>query len=124
MVDDDQDDQEFFKLALGTIREEIAFTTAGNGQEAFDLLRTRACMPDIIFLDMNMPLMNGFAFLQKIKATPHLEHIPVIMFSTSDEKREIAQAKSLGAVDFVTKPTRFNELCRLLQEKLNLYTKV
>lgn len=124
MVDDDQDDQEFFKLALGTIREEITFATAGNGQEAFDLLRTRTFMPDLIFVDMNMPLMNGFAFLEKIKATPHLKHIPVIMFSTSDEKREIAQAKSLGAVDFVTKPTRFNELCRLLQEKLNLYMKV
>ncbi|MEI3800925.1 MULTISPECIES: response regulator [unclassified Chitinophaga] len=124
MVDDDEDDQEFFKLALGTIREEITFTAAGNGQEAFDLLHTRTVMPDIIFVDMNMPLMNGFAFLEKIKATPHLEHIPVIMFSTSDEKHEIARAKSLGAVDFITKPARFNELCRLLQEKLDLYAKV
>ncbi len=124
MVDDDQDDQEFFKLALGTIRDEITLTTAGNGQEAFDLLRNGAFTPDLIFVDMNMPLMNGFAFLEKIKATPYLKDIPVIMFSTSDEKHEIAKAKSLGAADFVTKPARFNELCRLLQEKLNSYTKV
>ncbi|SEW50970.1 response regulator [Chitinophaga arvensicola] len=121
LVDDDPDDQEFFKLALQTIRGEITFAAAGNGQEAFDLLRTQACLPDLIFLDMNMPLMNGLTFLEKIKATTDLKHIPVIIYTTSDEKQEMILAKSLGAVDFVTKPTRFDDLCQLLQEKLYLH---
>lgn len=121
LVDDDPDDQEFFKLALQSIREEITFATAGNGQEALDLLRTQSCMPDLIFLDMNMPLMNGLTFLEKIKATTDLRHIPVIIYTTSDEKQEKNLATALGAADFVTKPTRFNDLCQLLQEKLYLH---
>lgn len=121
LVDDDPDDQEFFKLALQSIREEITFAAAGNGQEAFDLLCTQACMPDLIFLDMNMPLMNGLTFLKKIKATTDLKHIPVIIYTTSDEKQEMNLARALGAADFVTKPTRFNDLCQLLREKLYLY---
>jgi CheY-like chemotaxis protein len=121
LVDDDPDDQEFFKLALQSIREEITFATAGNGQEALDLLRTQSCMPDLIFLDMNMPLMNGLTFLEKIKATTDLRHIPVIVYTTSDEKQEKNLATALGAADFVTKPTRFNDLCQLLQEKLYLH---
>ncbi len=121
LVDDDPDDQEFFKLALQSIREEITFAAAGNGQEAFDLLCTQTCMPDLIFLDMNMPLMNGLTFLKKIKATTDLKHIPVIIYTTSDEKQEMNLAKTLGAADFVTKPTRFNDLCQLLREKLYLH---
>lgn len=121
LVDDDPDDQEFFKLALQSIREEITFAVAGNGQEAFDLLSTQACMPDLIFLDMNMPLMNGLTFLKKIKATTDLKHIPVIVYTTSDEKQEMNLARALGAADFVTKPTRFNDLCQLLREKLYLH---
>jgi len=121
LVDDDPDDQEFFKLALQTIREEITLAVAGNGQEAFDLLCSQTCMPDLIFLDMNMPLMNGLTFLEKIKATTDLKHIPVIIYTTSDEKQEMNLARALGAADFVTKPTRFSDLCQLLQEKLYLH---
>ncbi|HEY9257038.1 response regulator [Chitinophaga sp.] len=121
LVDDDPDDQEFFKLALHTIREHISFAAAGNGQDALDQLTTAVCTPDLIFLDMNMPLMNGLTFLQKIKASATLKHIPVIIYSTSDEPHEISMARSMGAVDFVTKPTKFEELCQLLREKLALH---
>lgn len=70
---------------------------------------------------MNMPLMNGLTFLQKIKASATLKHIPVIIYSTSDEPHEISEARSMGAIDFITKPTKFEELCRLLREKLALH---
>ena len=105
LVDDDPDDQEFFKLALNAIREKISFAAAGNGQDALDQLTAEVCIPDLIFLDMNMPLMNGLTFLQKIKASATLKHIPVIIYSTSDEPHEISMARSMGAVDFITKPT-------------------
>ncbi|WP_212004401.1 response regulator [Chitinophaga sp. HK235] len=115
LVDDDQDDQELFKLALAELNHPILCFTAGNGQEALDQLCTRAYRPDLIFLDLNMPLMNGIVFLERIKDIEHLKDIPVIIYSTSDEPREMSTARSMGAVDYIIKPARFNELCKLLQ---------
>ncbi|QJB31367.1 response regulator [Chitinophaga oryzae] len=115
LVDDDTDDQELFKLALAELNHPVKCLTAGNGQEALDNLCTRAYQPDLIFLDLNMPLMNGIVFLKRIKDIDHLKNIPVIIYSTSDEPREISTARSMGAVDYITKPARFDELCRLLQ---------
>jgi CheY-like chemotaxis protein len=119
LVDDDPDDQEFFKLAIQSVEAKITIASAGNGQEALDQLTAESCVPDMIFLDMNMPLMNGLTFLKRIKEMATLKHIPVIVYSTSDEPQEISMARSMGAVDFITKPTRFEELCRLLREKLH-----
>ncbi|SKA43769.1 Response regulator receiver domain-containing protein [Chitinophaga eiseniae] len=115
LVDDDTDDQELFKLALAELDHPVKCLTAGNGQEALDNLCTHAYRPDLIFLDLNMPLMNGIVFLKRIKDIDHLKNIPVIIYSTSDEPREISAARSMGAVDYITKPTRFDELCRLLK---------
>lgn len=114
LVDDDQDDQELFKLALAEIKQPVSCFTAGNGQEALDQLTTYACRPDLIFLDMNMPLMNGIKFLERIKDIDHLKDIPVIIYTTSDEPREASAAMSMGAVDFITKPAKFDDLCKLL----------
>ena len=121
LVDDDPDDQEFFKAALHAVRQEISFAAATNGQEAFDQLTAAICRPDLIFLDMNMPLMNGLDFLKKIKETAMLRHIPVIIYSTTDEPHEISVARSMGAADFITKPTKFDELCRLINKQLGLH---
>ncbi|WP_349318242.1 response regulator [Chitinophaga sp. MM2321] len=114
LVDDDQDDQEFFKLALAEIKEPVCCITADNGQEALDQLAMHMYYPDLIFLDMNMPLMNGFKFLERIKDIDHLKHIPVIVYSTSNEPGEISNAKSMGAIDYITKPTKLADLCKLL----------
>lgn len=121
LVDDDPDDQEFFKLALKAVRKEVRFAAVDNGQEALDQLTRRQCTPDLIFLDMNMPMMNGLTFLKKIKEITTLKHIPVIIYSTSNESHEIDTAKSMGAVDYVIKPSRFVQLCQVLKEKLALH---
>lgn len=115
LVDDDTDDQELFKLALAELNHPVKCLTACNGQEALENLCAHAYRPDLIFLDLNMPLMNGIVFLERIKDIEHLKDIPVIIYSTSDEPREISTARSMGAIDYITKPARFDELCRLLQ---------
>ncbi|PSL43145.1 response regulator receiver domain-containing protein [Chitinophaga niastensis] len=124
LVDDDPDDQELFKLALTEIKRAVSCVTASNGQDALDQLTTRACAPDLIFLDMNMPMMNGLTFLGKIKEIDALKRIPVIIYSTSNEPREISAAKKMGASDFITKPTKFADLCQLLHHILLLHINV
>ena len=67
------------------------------------------------FVDLNMPRMGGMQFLKEIKQTETLKDIPVIIYTTSSNPGDIAKTKELGAVSFVTKPSRFSELCSFLQ---------
>ena len=115
LVDDDMDDHEIFKSALAKVDEDLALLTATNGYEALDVLATVKPLPDYIFVDLNMPRMGGLQFLKEIKQTETLKNIPVIIYSTSSNPGDIAKTKELGAVSFITKPSRFSDLCSLLQ---------
>jgi CheY-like chemotaxis protein len=109
-VDDDQEDREFFCEALKEIDPSIICLLAGSGAEALSLLQSHMPLPDYIFLDINMPMMNGKQCLKKLKSMAELEAIPVIMYSTSTDTREIRECYSLGAEDFLIKPNSFEKL--------------
>ena len=115
LVDDDIDDHEIFKSALAKVDEGLALITATNGYEALNVLSTANTLPDYIFVDLNMPRMGGMQFLKEIKQTDTLKDIPVIIYTTSSNPNDIAKTRELGAVSFVTKPSRFSELCSFLQ---------
>ena len=115
LVDDDMDDHEIFKSALAKVDGDLTLLTATNGYEALDFLSTAGTLPDYIFVDLNMPRMDGIQFLKEIKKTDTLKNIPVIIYSTSSNPADIAKTKQLGAISFVTKPSRFSDLCSLLQ---------
>src|ERR1700761_8135544 len=83
LVDDDDNDREFFEDALKTIATDITLKIAGNGVEALDLLCNSTVLPDLIFMDLNMPLRNGYECLGDIKKNERLKNIPVVIFSTS-----------------------------------------
>ncbi len=109
-VDDDQEDREFFCEALKEIDPSIICVMAGSGTEALRLLRGHLPLPDFIFLDINMPMMDGKQCLRKIKTIPELQLIPIIMYSTSTNTREIRECYRLGAVDFLIKPNSYEKL--------------
>lgn len=119
LADDDLDDQDFFKHALKQIDESIVCVTASNGEEAIKKLKTITQLPDYIFLDLNMPRMSGLKCLIEIKKINSLKNIPVIIYSTSSEERDINEAKKLGADYFVTKPFDFKELCDTLKHVIS-----
>jgi len=116
LVDDDEDDREFFLAVLETIDESIRCETAENGSVALRNLTDGHRMPDLIFLDLNMPVMNGKQFLKEIKKHEHLENIPVIILSTSSDQATISETARLGAVDFITKPNKLSLLETRLKE--------
>lgn len=119
LVDDDMDDQEIFKSALAKVDEDLALLTATNGYDALQVLASVKVLPDYIFVDLNMPRMSGLQFLKEIKNNNTLKNIPVIIYSTSSNPHDIAQTRELGAEDFITKPSRFSDLCRVLQTLLS-----
>lgn len=109
IVDDDAEDIELFTEAVLEIDENIHCVEAYNGIEALKVLRRNALLPNYIFLDINMPLMNGRKCLEEIKNSANYRHIPVIIYSTTTDQRQIDEFRALGA-DFLTKPNSFDEL--------------
>jgi len=114
LVDDDEDDHELFQIALEAADPTIQYVTAMNGQEALDMLQDPDLVPDYIFLDLNMPLMGGRECLVELKKNPELKSIPVVIFSTSSDPKDKEETQLLGAVDFITKPSKIYELTALL----------
>lgn len=102
LVDDDQDDKYFFSKALSEIEQEIDLATAANGTEALGKLQR--FNPDIILLDLNMPVMNGISFLKHIKKDKNLKDIPVIIYTNGLSVFDETEALKLGAYQVITKP--------------------
>ena len=120
IIDDDVDDQELFVSALENIDKSLECKVAVNGHDALGKLNAKLVSPNIIFLDLNMPMMNGIQFLQKIKKEDDYKHIPVIIFTTSSNPRTVSEVKQLGAKELVTKPNSFVELISLLRKVLEI----
>ena len=111
LIDDDQDDAEIFFDAVKELGSENSVHHFANGINALESLNLQtAPLPDIIFLDINMPLINGWACLRSIKQIAHLRNIPIVMYSTSNLTRETISAMDIGASAFLTKPSGFTDL--------------
>ncbi|MEO8583107.1 MAG: response regulator [Flavitalea sp.] len=115
IVDDDIDDQELFIEAVNEVDRNIECISASDCEEALALLKSgKMTLPDMIFLDLNMPRLNGKQCLAELKKQANLRDIPVIIYSTSSEKRDVEETTLLGAAHFLTKPNKFDELCKAL----------
>lgn len=119
LIDDDIDDQELFLMALEKLNHKVECKIANDGLQALQLLKDNASyIPDFIFLDVNMPKMNGLQTLAEIKKLSNLRHTDVIMFSTSSERSVIETSKELGASKFQVKPTGLTALVNTLSNLL------
>ena len=115
LIDDDIDDQLYFKDAIAELNEMLLCEVANNGREAIEQLKTPP-PPDLIFLDLNMPVMNGYECLEFLKNETRYKNIPVVIFTTSKNINDIEKSKKMGAELFFTKPTNFNILCNKLDK--------
>jgi CheY-like chemotaxis protein len=112
MIDDDADDQEVFSMTIGKIAPLATCEFADDGVHAMEKLRYEdpPFLPDLIFIDINMPRMNGFECLAEIKRLQHLSGVPTYMYSTSDDSLIVAESLTAGAVGFVKKEADPNDL--------------
>ncbi|HZY79432.1 MAG TPA: response regulator [Cyclobacteriaceae bacterium] len=116
LADDDVDDKTLFCEALSEIDPGIVCHTAADGKEALEILSEKQVRrPNIIFLDINMPVMDGWQCLGKLKEDANHRNIPVIMYSTSSYQRDIDLALESGAMCFFTKPSDYRELRSILK---------
>lgn len=117
-ADDDQDDQEVFREVMGEINEDIFIFTQNNGEELMTLLKNPPPRPHVVFLDLNMPVKNGYDVLKEIRQSDRFKNLPVIIFSTSGDDEAIAKTKELGATLYVRKPDDYHQLKQILRELL------
>lgn len=113
-IDDDYDDCNFFLEALEEVSA-AAYTAIHNPVHALQKLINNEIRPDLIFLDINMPFMNGMEVLTEIKKRELIKNIPIIIFSTSIPLDIKTKIRDLGAIDFYTKPNDFKVLKNLLK---------
>lgn len=117
VIDDDQDDQEIFTIAAQKVNPAIQCTFANDGVDAVDrFINNEEFNPGSIFLDVNMPRMNGLECLEELRRMERLSTVPIFMCSTSAEPRIIARVKDLGAQDFIIKPPTISEFATMLAE--------
>jgi CheY-like chemotaxis protein len=114
-IDDDLEDREIFQEAISQIGPEYVCNVVTDGMQGLRALEDLIVMPDFIFVDVNMPVMNGKQFLEKVKTTPRLRSIPVIMYSTTSYAQERSEYFRLGAKAVLIKPNTFHDICDLLR---------
>jgi len=116
-VDDDPDDQLLFAEALHDADDAVLCLTADNGIDALSKLNFGTIvLPNLIFMDVNMPRMNGIDCLKEIKKTDLLKDIPVIMYSTSCSPAYQKECFNSGAALYMEKPSDFMQLCNVLKQ--------
>lgn len=117
-ADDDPDDILLFQDVLEEIGLSVDITIAENGIILLEKLHAANQFPDVIFMDLNMPLKNGFQCLQEIKEHPEFKSIPVIILSTSSTLDNIEKSYKLGAFQYIQKPTQYTHLKVSIQKCL------
>jgi CheY-like chemotaxis protein len=124
LIDDDTDDQEVFSLAMEEAFPSVKCVFANDGiyaLEKFDADNT--FIPDLIFIDINMPRMNGIQCLAEIKKLSRLNKVPAYMYSTSAEPQIVAECLELGAAGFIKKEVSVDELQKKISQILSQVNK-
>ena len=122
IADDDDDDRLLFEEALREVCKKSKLISAIDGLDLINTLeKTYPPAPDVIFLDINMPRLNGFECLIQIKANSNFKNIPIVIFSTSSTEENIDLAFSNGANYYIQKPASFSGLKKIIEK---VYTSV
>ena len=109
-ADDDADDREIFCEAIREINPAIKVVLGMDGEETLKILSVQKELPHLIFLDINMPKMDGIECLAKLKSDDRLKSIPVIIYSTTSNKSDQSKIALLGASDFILKGNSFENV--------------
>jgi CheY-like chemotaxis protein len=118
LAEDDSDDCMLFTDAFNEVSLNLQLAIVNDGVQLLDFLFEETKLPQIIFLDLNMPLKNGFECLKELKENEKLKDIPVIIYSTSASPTDIEKSKQLKAHLYVTKPNSFIQLKKVIQRVL------
>jgi CheY-like chemotaxis protein len=123
LADDDKSDRYFFKEALEGLPITTNLCAVHNGEQLMQLLEESTDhLPQVLFLDLNMPRKNGFECLSEIKQNENFNQIPIIIFSTAFDQREVNRLYETGAHYYIRKPNTFSQLKKVIYQAVLLAT--
>lgn len=121
LADDDEDDRLFFKEAFEEVKIKYKISTFNDGEQLMDYLYEAGNpLPDIIFLDLNMPRKSGIECLKEIRSNERLKKISVAIYSTSSSEQDIEDTFVSGANVYIKKPNDFNMLKKILSDVVHI----
>jgi two-component system, chemotaxis family, response regulator Rcp1 len=120
LVEDNAGDVRLTQEVLKTSKVQNNLIVAKNGQEALECLRNQGRFagtpsPDLVLLDLNMPVMDGREVLERIKDDPELKHIPIVILTTSKAEEDILMSYNLHANCYVTKPVDLEQFVKVVK---------
>ena len=122
LVDDDTIEAMKLNRTIATLKMNHQIIEATNGEQALKLLEQKDGSPDIIFLDLNMPKINGIEFLSILKNRDSLKHIPIIILTTSSNNKDLLQCYKLGISGYVIKPLRYSDYIVKIKKVLEYWS--
>ena len=121
LADDDDDDRFLFSEAIDETGIRTKLSLFNHGQEQMDYLNLpKVVLPNLIFLDLNMPIKNGMQCLTEIRKNPALRDIAIAIYSTSSSEKDIEETFLNGANIYINKPNNFTKLQEVIEKVLQL----
>ena len=123
IVEDDAGHARLIEKNLKRAKISNLITRVENGQEALDFLSSKGAFagqerpsPLLVLLNLNMPVVDGYQVLEKMKADEDLKKIPVVVLTTTDDAREVSRCYQLGCSVYITKPVDYESFCEAIQQ--------
>lgn len=121
LADDDEDDRLFFKDAIAEVKVKTVVTILNDGFQLMQYLnKPDVKLPNVVFLDLNMPIKGGMQCLKEIRSDNRLKDLSIAIYSTSASEEDIEETFVKGANIYIKKPNDFGELKRILAEVINI----
>ena len=121
LADDDEDDRDFFSDAFNDLKMQTKVSLFNDGLQLMNYLNNPiSVLPDILFLDLNMPFKSGLECLYEIKASVKLKNIVIVIYSTSASDEDVEATFVSGANIYIKKPSNFDALKKILKEVVTI----
>jgi CheY-like chemotaxis protein len=122
LIEDDTIEVMKFNRVIKTLGLNHKIIEANNGEEALLILKDKEIIPDVIFLDLNMPKINGIEFLQILKADDYLRYIPAVILTTSNNHKDVLECYKIGIAGYVLKPLKYDDYVERVRKMLEYWS--
>ncbi|MBL7932255.1 MAG: response regulator [Bacteroidia bacterium] len=116
IIDDDADDHFLLRKAIDATIPQAIVESLYDGSEALQFLENCTTLPNLVFLDLNMPVVSGTSTIKLIREKDYLKDLPIIVLTTSNSERDRTESMKLGASDFYSKPFNQHDLVKIVEE--------
>ena len=122
LLEDDQIEVMKLKRTIKKLDLHHELVEAQNGEDALEILKNSTSLPNIIFLDLNMPKINGLEFLKILKSDPVLRYLPTIILTTSSNRKDVLACYEIGVAGYILKPLKYTEYTNKIEKVLSYWS--